>query len=98
MNHCIYLSQREDTMRLKRLKALTLVLLAWTSMSQAAGPVAARSSGASMDVGLRIVEACSIHTSNSAGASVDCEHGSPYSIQPAAANGAASATVLTVAF
>lgn len=85
-------------MTLKRLKWLILVLLAWTSMSQAAGPVATRSSGAGMEVGLRIVEACSIHTSDNAGASVDCEHGSPYAIQPAAASDSAHAPVLTVSF
>lgn len=84
-------------MMLKRLKALTLILLACTSMAQAAGTVAIRSGSAGMQIGLRIVEACSIHTGTDAGASVDCDHGSPYAIQPAV-GGAAGAQVLTVAF
>ncbi|WP_036166970.1 hypothetical protein [Massilia sp. 9096] len=85
-------------MKLKRLKALTLVLLAWTTMSQAAGTVATHSSSASMEVGLRIVDACAIQTSPSTGASVECKEGSPYSIQAAPSGATAAAPVITVAF
>lgn len=65
------------------LKAVTLSLLAWTSMAQATGTVTTRSAGASMEIGLRIVESCAIQTTTGANtkASVTCEHGAPYSIQ-----------------
>jgi len=97
MPSLVNLSQPDDIMTLKRWKTLTLVLLAWTSMSQAAGTVAIRSSSAGVEVSLRIVETCSIQTHGGAGASVECQHGSLYAIQPPA-NDASGAPVLTVAF
>lgn len=88
-------------MKLKWSNALVLVLLTCTSMSQA-GTVTTRSAPATMEVSLRIVEACDIQTSASAGAQVECRHGSPYLIQaeaePRAGASTGAAELLTVAF
>lgn len=83
-------------MMTKRLSALTLALLAWSSVTQAA-TVTARSNSAGMEVGLRIVETCSIRSDAGSGTSVDCQHGTPYAIQ-SAADGKSDAPIVTVAF
>jgi hypothetical protein len=86
-----------STMKRGRWKTVAVALLAWSSMAQAAGTFPTRGNSAGMEVGLRIVEACAIVTRGGAGASVDCKHDTPYSIEPDA-NAPAGATVLTVAF
>lgn len=83
--------------------ALTLGLLAGSSLPLAAGAASTGSSAASFTVGLRIVEACTIQAGGSAGkasARVECAHGSPWQLieAPASSSQDARAGLLTVAF